>query len=167
MKLPKGIYFEEVPASPADLLSEVASSGQKRRTALSSSAARTLRRQQVSRLGENIVLLRRKQEEFNRKMEEYIQNIRALAGSLERSLGAEEREPDSETGRRLREGTQVRCLSCGEETEFQDLTVLVDCDGSESGADLLIVDDGGELRKGSFSCPLCGNENLLIRKLCS
>ena len=167
MKEPKEIYFEEVQASPADLIHELADPEIGGAISLPPTAAVALRRQQVARLEDNIVLLRRKQEEFNRKMEEYIQNIRALIGSLERAISSDGKAPAGKTGGKHRESTQVRCLGCGEEKVFDRLRVIAARESSESitHPTVLIIEDAGRIKKGTFACPKCGNENLLIRKL--
>jgi len=165
MKPTDGIYFDEVEANPADLIHELADPEIGKAIPLPRTAATALRRQQVARLEDNIVLLRRKQEEFNRKMEEYIQNIRALIGSLERSLSSDERTPAAPTA--PAGSTQVRCLSCGVEKVFGGLRVIAAKESTESitGPTTLIVEEAGRIKKGTFACPRCGNENLLIRKL--
>jgi len=167
MKSTKGIIFEEIQANPTDLLQDLADPELRKCLQFPASAARALRKQQVSRLEENILLLRRKQEEFNRKMEEYIQNIRSLIGSLERSIALQEREGKDTLSRPIQEGTQVRCLSCGEEKTFGELRVLVARDSAESFSHPteVIVEQDGRIKKGTFTCPQCGNENLLIRKV--
>jgi hypothetical protein len=166
MKPTKDIIFEELETTPADIMNEIAGAGMDRQVPIDRGASRELRRRQVARLEDNIVLLRRKQEEFNRKMEEYIQNIRALIGSLERSLAAEA-QAGPEPPRPTAGSTQVRCLSCGQEKVFEDFRVIAARDSEESidRPTVLIVEESGKIKKGTFSCPQCGNENLLIRKL--
>jgi hypothetical protein len=166
MKPTKDIIFEELETTPTDILNEIAETGMEKQAQIDPEASRELRRRQVARLEDNIVLLRRKQEEFNRKMEEYIQNIRALIGSLERNLAAEARVGPAPV--RMTVGsTQVRCLSCGQEKVFEDFRVIAARDSEESldRPTVLIVEESGKIKKGIFSCPQCGNENLLIRKL--
>jgi hypothetical protein len=167
MNQPKGIYFEEVQANPADLIHDLADPEIGKMVPIPFTAAIALRRQQVARLEDNIVLLRRKQEEFNRRMEEYVQNIRALIGSIERSIAADERSPAPEGRPAGASCTQVRCLGCGEEKVFDHLRVIAARESSESITQptVLIVEDDGKIKKGTFACPKCGNENLLIRKL--
>jgi hypothetical protein len=166
MKPTKDIIFEELETTPADILSEIADTGTDKPAAIDPGASRELRRRQVARLEDNIVLLRRKQDEFNRKMEEYVQNIRALIGSLERNLAAEAQESPP-PARQPVGSTQVRCLSCGQEKVFEDFRVIAARDSEESldRPTILIVEESGKIKKGTFSCPQCGNENLLIRKL--
>ncbi len=165
MKHAKGIYFSEISSNPSDFLAELNDPHLHKGMPLPPAVASALRRQQVARMENNIGLLRRKQEDFNRKMEEYIQNIRALIGTLERSMASEER--DAAPAARGPGGTEVRCLTCGDVKHFRNLRVIVGRDSEESLArpTQVIVDDGGKIKKGTFSCPSCGDESLLIRKV--
>jgi uncharacterized protein (DUF983 family) len=165
----ENIEFREKSSNPADFIFELSdSSGQKHiKKNFNSSAAEALRRQQVARLEANIVLLRKKQEEFNRKMEDYIQNIRTLIGCLHRAMASERRQTSEKYAQPQREGTQVRCLTCGQEKLFKDFMVLLARDSTKTNDQTteLIVNDGGKIKKGFFQCPQCGNKNLLIRKI--
>jgi hypothetical protein len=160
-----GIRFEEARLDPAAIARELADLRERKEAPLPGAAARTLRRQQMGRLETNIRLLRKKQEEFNRKMEEYIQNIRALIGSLEREEAAEDGAGPAGETPEPSAGTHVRCLGCGEEKMFDGVRVI--SPGSRSSLDRaadFVVDDGGTIRKGRFSCARCGSGNLVIRR---
>jgi hypothetical protein len=164
MKPIKGIFFSEISANPSEFLGEVWDGELHKGAPLPASVSSALRREQVARLTNNIGLLRKKQEEFNRKIEQYIQNLRALIGTLERSMTPEERDPASAA--EPRGGTEVRCLTCGEEKLFRDLRVIAGRESEESFTNptQVIVEDGGKIKKGTFACPRCGNGNLLIRR---
>ena len=165
MKPAKGIFFSEISADPSEFLGELGDAQLHKGAPLPPAVSAALRRQQVLRLENNIGLLRKKQEDFNRKMEEYIQNLRALIGTLERSMTIEEREPAPAA--RPRGGTEVRCLTCGEQKLFRNLRVIAGRESEESLATptQVIVEDAGRIKKGTFSCPCCGNGNLLIRQI--
>jgi len=161
-----GIVFHEISSNPDDFLSDLVDADLRKARNLSPAAVCALRRHQVARLEGNVAFLQKKQEEFNRRMEEYIQSIRALIGSVERSLDAEGihgRRPAA----KARGGTRAHCVSCGAATVFRDLHVIAGRDSLESLGEPagLIVDDAGALKKGSFSCPRCGSGSILIRDL--
>jgi len=54
--------------------------------ALGAATALALKQKQVARLEAKIAFLERKQEDLNRKVDEYIQGLRALILSLEQSM---------------------------------------------------------------------------------
>jgi hypothetical protein len=187
MDLETGIFFEEKGGGGAEVLHELAGPRFRRRGGLSSKGFQLLMEEQRRRLERNIVILRGKQADFNRRMEEYIQSIRALIVSL----GKPEEEPPgplaASEGEGRGPGTRVRCLGCGEEKVFPLLVVVAaggpapgglpaggfaasnGAAGSAGGpaaagsAGELIVDEEGTLKKGCFSCPRCGNEHLSVR----
>jgi len=154
-----GIFFEELSSSPAEFLSELSRPGNS--TRISPAAAAALRDHQVSRLEANIGILRKKQEEFNRKLEEYVQGVRALIQSLNSPL-----EREGETPEGIRGGTQVSCLGCGAVKVFKDIRLITGQDSPDSipRPTELIVDRGGTIKKGIFHCPTCGHQHLLIRE---
>jgi predicted RNA-binding Zn-ribbon protein involved in translation (DUF1610 family) len=176
MKPSQGIFFRESSASPAQLLAEVGDPSLRRVEPLPPATVRLLRKRQMDRLEENIRFLRKKQEELNRKMDDYVRNLETLIGGLGRAVGgADPAEPKAKPSAKAspppaasQGGTQVRCMTCGEEKLFQDLRVIVARPITGPQADppeLIVVDATGDLKKGVFSCPACGDRNLLIRKL--
>ncbi len=163
----KAIFFEETSSNPAEFISELGDSRLYRSKSVSAQTTRILRRQQVGRLEANIDFLRQKQNEFNRKMEEYIESIRSLIRSLEQSVAGETTPLDARPIAAPAFGTQVKCLLCGREAVFRDIQVIVARDSMDSiqAPTELIVERGGLIKKGSFRCPECGNENLSIREM--
>jgi len=155
-----GIFFEELDSNAAEFLSELFRPGSASRLAVSPAAAVSLRNLQVSRLEANIGFLRTKQAEFNRKIDEYVQGLRALIQSLA-DPAQPENDPPAKGG-----GTQVACLGCGSLKLFSDIQVISRQESPDSspGPIGVIVDQGGQLRKGNFRCPTCGDQHLSIRE---
>ena len=154
-----GIFFEELTANPADLLFELTRPEYATRKTMSPATAEFLRNQQALRLEGNIASLRKKQEEFNRKMEEYIQSLRSLINSLT--------PPADGVAKSRPGGTHVSCLGCGSIKVFSDIQVI-----SSLGLPVsvprpleLIVATGETIKKGIFHCPTCGNSHLIVRPL--
>ncbi len=167
METPKAIFFEETSSNPAEFINEIGDSDHYRSKSISPQATKILRRQQVGRLEANIGFLRQKQEEFNRKMEEYIESIRSLIKNLEQSVAGDATPVEAPVPAPAAAGTQVSCLSCGREAVFRDIQVIVARDSTESinAPTELIVEREGLIKKGTFRCSDCGNENLTIREL--
>ena len=124
-----------------------------------------LRRQQVARLQENISILAAKRREFNRRMEDYIQNLTSLIRSIEKGISAETERLHGITETRTCEATRVRCLGCESETIFKGLQVIFarESDESITVPTEVYVLDGNALKKGHFSCMSCGPDSLVIR----
>ena len=160
MEPTQGIFFEETSGEPGDFRA-LADPGLPGRP-ISPQTVLALKQSQVARLETNVVFLRKKQEEFNRKVEEYVQSIRALILSLKNGAGAEARGAGTGPA-----GTEVRCLTCGAAKVFGEILVVQARDSLTclSRPTELIVDDAGQIKKGSFRCPRCGNGNLLIREV--
>ena len=155
-----GIFFEELNSNPAEFLFEFFRPGAASMPPISPAAAASLRNLQVSRLEANIGLLRRKQEEFNRKIDEYVQGLRGLIQSL-----ADPAEPGSDPPQRGG-GTQVACLGCGSVRLFSDIQVISRHEPAPStpGPIGLMVEQCGCLKKGTFRCPTCGDQHLSVRE---
>ena len=160
------IFFEEATnVDTAELLDQLTDPEAYRRKAIPLPCAHVLKRQQIDKLQANIQVLRRKQEEFTRRMDDYIQNIHGLIRALEGSMREEANSAafrESVTG-----GTQVRCVGCGSEKKFDSVLILSARDSADAihHPTEVVVDDNGTLRKGTFRCPSCGNQQLLIRDL--
>ena len=156
------IEFQETAVSATDFLHELHDPGLLRSGALPPHVAAELRRQQVQRLRENISLLVAKRDEFNRKMETYIENLRALIRSIEKSISVGLDVKDDEGGLKA---TLVRCMSCDTQRTFQELRIIFARESDESLArpTVLYVIEGSALKKGHFRCNSCGAENLVIR----
>jgi hypothetical protein len=166
MEATRGICFEEARCGPVHLPGEAAL-GRAPGSRLSQKAVQSVKRHQVERLKINIGFLRRKQERFNRKLEEYIQGIRALILALEESLVAGEGADRAAPPEERRAGTRVCCLGCGEERLFAGLKVLHQRDsaGAVGGTGTVIVEERGAIKKGRFRCLACREESLSIRSL--
>ena len=155
------IRFEEISANTSELLQEMTLPGLKRSGRLPAHTAAELRKHQIARLEENIQILRKKQAEFHRKMEDYIGSIRNLIDNLRRGPAS----PESAGAPENFMGTLVRCVGCGAEKEFPDVEVLF----AKEPEDFLtqptevIVQQQGQLKKGIFKCPNCGDCNITIR----
>ncbi len=156
------IRFEERQVDMGDLLREIGTPGMKKSFKLPAHVATELRRHQITRLEENIAILRKKQEEFHSKMEDYIKSLRRLIANLEKGLESAEPEP---APKETSSGTHVRCIGCGSEQVFDDIDVLFAREPEDmfAGPTEVIVRRGGGLRKGSFRCPRCGDCNLSIK----
>ncbi len=164
MLVPTKIQFQELSTCAAEFLHELNDPSLLRSQQIPPAAQRELKKQQVLKLRLNIAILVAKREEFNRKMEDYTRNLEALIRSLEKSMG-----PDSlvlETSSRTSgERTRVRCLSCESEEIFKDLQIIFAKESDESMAlpTQVYVLTNGVLKKGQFTCGLCGTERLVIR----
>jgi hypothetical protein len=164
MLLPQKIQFQELSTSAAEFLHELNDPSLLRSHAIPAAAAIELRKQQVSKLRENIAVLASKRDEFNRKMADYIQNLESLIRSLEKTIAAEVEKALSGDPASAH-GTSVRCLSCETEAIFRDLQIIFARESDESIAlpTQVYVLTGGVLKKGQFRCGACGTESLVIR----
>ena len=163
MDAQKGIVFEEANLGPEDFLNRLTEPGQIKRKVLPPGSAQAIHRRQLARLQKNIEVLRKKQKEFNQKIEEYVGSLESLILNFNRSMVHE--SPPGEGS--LPGGTRVRCINCGREKVFEKMLVLLARDSTESITQptALIVDDGGEIKKGTFRCPTCGNYQFQIQDL--
>ena len=158
------IHFQEMEIPSTELLREIGAPGLKKNFKLPPQVAQELRRQQIHRLEENITLLRKKQEEFHHKMEDYIGSLRSLIKNLQQGTPALS-VPDADSEAKENPGTYVRCVGCGTEHVFTNLDVLF----ADEPEDMftkpieVIVQQEGKLKKGTFRCPRCGDCNLSIR----
>jgi hypothetical protein len=161
------IRFEETSTNTSEILHEMSLPSLKRNFSLPAQTAMDLRRYQIVRLEENIQVLRQKQEEFHRKMEDYIASIRNLINNLRRGLdspaGSEAPAPAPRIDAAA--GTHVRCIGCGDEKDFPDVEVLYAKEPEDFLAQPteVIVQQRGQLKKGIFRCPSCGDCNITIR----
>lgn len=164
MLVPTKIQFQELSTCAAEFLHELNDPGLLRSQQIPPAAQRELKKQQVLKLRENIAILVAKREEFNRKMEDYTRNLEALIRSLEKSMGVDSLAFEA-SGHASGERTRVRCLSCESEEIFKDLQIIFAKESDESMAlpTQVYVLTNGVLKKGQFSCGLCGTERLVIR----
>jgi capsule polysaccharide export protein KpsE/RkpR len=164
MSAKQTIKFQESSTSAKDFVHELNDPEMLRNRRIPPRASIELRRQQVARLRDNITVLVSKREEFNRKMEDYIQNLRSLIRSIEKGIAAELKKLPGE-GAGAAQGTLVRCLGCESEEVFQRLQVIFARESSESFTvpTEVYVLDGDVLKKGHFACALCGTDGLVIR----
>ncbi|MBI4583655.1 MAG: hypothetical protein HY717_06505 [Planctomycetes bacterium] len=161
------IRFEEISTNTNEILHQMSLPGLKKNFHLPPQTAMDLRRHQIARLEENIQVLRQKQAEFHRKMEDYIASLRNLINNLRRGLDnpASQKAPAPAPGIGAAVGTYVRCVGCGAEKDFPDVNVLY----AKEPEDFLahptevIVQHQGQLKKGIFRCPNCGDCNITIR----
>jgi hypothetical protein len=161
------IEFEEVSSRAKDFLHELNDPSLLRAKNLPPEVSVEIRRQQILKIQENISVLLAKREEFNRRMDEYMENLKSLMRSIERGL-------EDETKRVLPRGdstdgaaTMVRCLNCDTQRVFKDLQVVFARESEESfmkPTEVYVLSDR-RLKKGRFRCASCGAENLLIRSL--
>lgn len=159
------ILFEEIETGTARLMQELASPEARKNRKIPFPVAAKLRQHQVARIEENIRVLRGKQAEFNRKMEDYVKSLEGLLTSLQESLDKGEDSPESSTSGAG--GTYVRCIGCGTEKRFEDIHVLVALEPEDvlTRPTEVIAQVGEDLRKGLFRCPHCGSDNMTIRPL--
>ena len=158
------IQFREIEIDSTNLLREIGTPGLKKNFKLPPQVAQELRRQQIHRLEENITLLRKKQEEFHHKMEDYVSSLRGLIKNLQQ--GAPTRTvSDKALEAKVSAGTYVRCVGCGTEHVFSNLDVLFAHEPEDMFTKPIevIVQQEGKLKKGTFRCPRCGDCNLSIR----
>lgn len=154
----RAIHFQETSSKASDFLHELSDPDLLSFPGMSSEVKHQLREAQISRIEKNISVLRAKQADFNRKMEDYVSNLRRLIGSLHR--GVERKSVSTPSG-----GTVVRCTQCESEKRFTNLQILFARESVEtlnSPTECYVCDDG-VLKKGVFQCSECGGESLLIR----
>jgi hypothetical protein len=157
------IQFKEVSSRAADFLHELNDPEILRNRKIPPAASIELRKEQVARLRENIGVLEAKRDEFNRKMEEYIQNLASLVRGIEKGIAAESNKLES--GAAVGQDTLVRCLGCESEAIFRGLQIIFARESNESFTlpTEVYVLEGARLKKGHFSCSACGSERLVIR----
>lgn len=155
---PDGIVFLELSSRAADFLHELSDPGVVRPEALAPEIVEELRAEQIARLRENIVSLRQRQDEFNRKIDEYVGNLERLIRSLEAA-------PENARNGRGRSATHVTCPRCAAERDFPHLRIIFARESDESflSPTDCYVSDHGRLVKGRFRCTACGAESLTIR----
>jgi hypothetical protein len=137
------------------------------RSPLHTATARFLRERQLERLRGRIHFLRKKQEELNRRVEEYVQSLHSLMRTVEtgphgeRTRGAD--RPGGGSPRTGEAGTRVRCRGCGCERTFEGLLVVHSAERKGlPGGGPVVVDDHGTLRRGAFCCRRCGECYLAV-----
>lgn len=162
------INFEELKSDAAQLMQELGSPDALKNLRVPFPVAVELRKHQIARLEDNITILRRKQDEFNRKMEDYISSLTRLIANLRRGVQRDSKKPavgEPAPAAEKLGGTHVRCVGCGAERDFIDVNVLVALEPEDYLArpTEVIVQKAGQLKKGFFSCPRCGEYNLTIR----
>ena len=172
--MPRGIFFQELSAQASEFLHELADPDLVRARSLPPAVAAKLRTEQVRKLEANIATLREKQEQFNRRMEEYVVNLRRLIASLEVASRRDEgRDPSidavgpsdaGDAGGACR-GTRVCCQHCESERVFEEIRILFARESADSihRPTECYVDDAGTIKKGVFFCSRCGGETLTIR----
>ena len=117
---------------------------------------RVIREEQVARLQSNLQLLKAKQDEFNRRIGAYTQQIEALLTTLAREeTDAPHPSPQSPV-------LHVRCVGCGRERNFDGYTVVKAFEPAQNldGPTELWVHTPEGLRRGMFRCPECGAASL-------
>ena len=162
------ILFHETSARATDFLHELNDPSVLRNQLMPPSAAIELRRQQVSKLRNNIAVLTSKREEFNRKMDDYVASLEALIKGLEKSIVQDlEKSSGPAAGGASVPGlsTHVRCTKCETERVFREIQIIFarESDESFSLPTELYVLTGGSIKKGHFRCRACGTESLVIR----
>lgn len=167
MSVETRIQFQEISVRATDFFHELSDPALLRGGEMPPRATVELRKQQIARLRENILLLTAKREEFNRKLDEYIENLKSLIRSLERSISRELRRSSQDSDPSTAHATLVRCLSCDHERVFKHMQVIFarESDESISLPTEVYVLDGTALKKGLFRCDSCGAGNLVIRAL--
>ena len=166
----KGIFFQEISDQGTDFLQELNDPALMRADRIPLEVSIQLRDNQIRKLEGNIETLRSKQSEFNRKMEEYITNLRRLIESLERANGidsenASDSSPDVAPPSQQTNGIHVSCLKCEDQKTFPDLRIIFARESEESilTPTECYVAESGEIKKGVFFCSDCGGEMLTIR----
>ena len=159
------IQFREVSGRAADFLHELNDPEILRNRKIPTVASIELRKEQIARLRDNISVLEAKRDEFNRKMEEYIQNLATLVRGIEKGIAAEAEKAGDDPGATPGHDTRVRCLGCECEAVFRGLQIIFARESNESFTlpTEVYVLEGTRLKKGHFSCTSCGSERLVIR----
>jgi hypothetical protein len=163
------IEFRELSSETSEFLHELSDPALVRPVELDREATIELRRQQIARLRQNITLLRIKQVEFHRKIEEYVTHIEDLIRSLVAAPIeiAAEVVIGSATDAAAVSGTRVVCSVCGSERTFPSLRVLFARESEDSieTPTVCYVSVEGRIKKGRFACDSCGEEALMIQVL--
>jgi hypothetical protein len=167
----KGIFFQEISDNSADFLHELSDPELVRARSIPQAVNAQLRKEQIRKLETNIETLREKQVEFNRKMEDYVTNLKRLIDSLRSTSRRDESSaatPASEAATNESgpgSGVHVRCLVCENERTFDHLCILFARESDESihQPTECYVTDSGTMKKGVFFCSTCGGEMLTIQ----
>ena len=161
------IEFQETSASATDFLHELNDPSLLKSCTLPARATLELRRQQVTRLEENIRLLTVKREEFNRRMDDYIENLKALIRGIQRRIESEVQKSRNRPSAQEDHATVVRCLGCDSQRIFKAMQIIFARESEESISlpTQVYVLDGPTLKKGHFQCVSCGASSLVIRTL--
>lgn len=159
------IRFQETSATATDFLHELNDPALLKAREMPAQAVVALRRKQIHRLRENIVLLTAKREEFNRKLDDYIENLRNLIRAIENGIRDELEMAARSAAEGEPKATVVRCLSCDAQRVFKDIQVLYakESDDSLEEPTAVYVLEGTTLKKGHFVCDSCGEGHLVIR----
>ncbi len=159
------IRFQEISVSATDFLHELNDPNLIKTREIPGEALAALRRKQIHRLRENIVLLTAKREEFNRKLDDYIENLRSLMRAIEESIRRELEASPQAARESERPATVVRCLSCDAQRVFKEIQVIYakESEDSLTAPTALYVLDGTTFKKGHFVCESCGEGHLVIR----
>ena len=162
------IRFEEIQTDLAELVQQISTPGGERNGKLPFSLSVELRKMQMKRLEDNVRVLRKKQQEFNHRMESYIGGLEKLIATVEQGLArdqSEHQEEEEQASSETSTGTLVRCVGCGSEGEFPHVNVLVALEPGEflSSPTQVIIEEGGKLKKGVFKCPGCGECQMMIK----
>lgn len=160
----KGIFFQEISGDTSEFLHELSDPDLVRAQSIPSEVSARLRGAQVEKLQLNISTLRKKQAEFNRKMDDYVGNLERLIRSLESVTPAQTNAAPGVEGPE-NQTTMVRCQNCEDERTFDDLNVLFARESEESihQPTECYVSKSGEIKKGVFFCSSCGGETLTIQ----
>ncbi len=161
------IAFQETSVTATDFIHELNDPKLLKNGTLPPQALAALKRKQILRLRENIVLLTAKREEFNRKMDDYMENLKSLIRSLEKSLHGELRKGSESPAASTSAATVVRCMGCDGQRVFKDLQIVYARESEDSMAipTEVYVLDAGSLKKGHFLCESCGEGQMVIRSV--
>lgn len=161
------IQFQEISVRATEFFHELSDPGLLRSGEMPPRATLEIRKQQIARLRENILLLTAKREEFNRKMDEYIENLKALIRSLEKNISRELKGGAQDAAATGEHSTLVRCLKCDSQRLFKEMQIVFARESDESlclPTEVYVL-EGSALKKGLFLCDACGPGNMVIRPL--
>jgi hypothetical protein len=167
MPASESIEFRELGVPSTDFLHELQDPAILKTKPLPPKATAELRRRQVERLRANIFALNGKRDEFNRKIAEYVENLKALIRSIERAIQSQAPQSDAAGAEGETPATLVRCLGCDTHKVFRDIQVVFareSLDAMDRPTEVYVL-EGSTLKKGQFHCAACGTENLLIRNV--
>ncbi len=160
----KGIFFQEISSDTSEFLHELSDPDLVRAQSIPSEVSAHLRSAQVEKLQHNVETLRNKQNDFNRKMDDYVGNLERLIQSLESSKSSAAKAIDATLAEES-SVTRVTCQSCEDQRTFDDLNVLFARESEDSihQPTQCYVSKSGEIKKGVFFCSSCGGETLTIQ----